>query len=59
MTDTDHTRPDMAKIQLDMKKLEQDLRWEPYKAVATLLAGGAAFFGAGAAFATLIIRHWG
>ncbi len=33
------------KTRLDMKRIEQEMRWEPYKAFATIMAGVAAIAG--------------
>jgi hypothetical protein len=46
----DHTRVDMAKLQREM-------RWEPWKAMAALLAGTAAMAGAILALAAWLSQH--
>lgn len=46
----DHTRVDMA-------KLEREMRWEPWKALAALLAGTAAMAGAILALAAWLSQH--
>ena len=47
----DHTR-------LNMEKLRQDLRWEPWKALAAMVAGTAAMAGAILALAAWLSQHW-
>jgi phytoene/squalene synthetase len=42
---------------LDMRKLEQDLRWEPWKALAAFLAAAAAFGGAVLGLAVWLSQH--
>jgi hypothetical protein len=46
----DHTRVDMAKLQREM-------RWEPWKALAALAAGTAAMAGAILALAAWLSQH--
>jgi hypothetical protein len=47
----DHTRVDMA-------KLEREMRWEPWKALAALFGGTAAMAGAILALAAWLSQHW-
>lgn len=47
----DHTRVDMAKLQREM-------RWEPWKALAALFGGTAAMAGAILALAAWLSQHW-
>jgi hypothetical protein len=46
-----------AEMSLDMKKLEQDLRWEPWKALAAFIATSAAFVGATLGLASWLSHH--
>lgn len=43
---------------LNMEKLRQDLRWEPWKALAAMVAGTAAMAGAILALAAWLSQHW-
>jgi hypothetical protein len=47
----DHTRIDMAKLQREM-------RWEPWKALAALTGASAAMTGAVIALAAWLSQHW-
>ena len=47
------------KLRTETERFRQEMQWEPWKAVATMMTAGAALFGAGMAFATILFRHWG
>lgn len=56
-------RIELMKAQIDntrlnMEKLRQDLRWEPWKALAAMVAGTAAMAGAILALAAWLSQHW-
>jgi hypothetical protein len=65
MTDDEERalRIELMKIQIDegrvnIDKMRQEMRWEPYKALAAIIGAAVAMMGATLALAAWLSQHW-